>query len=141
MTLLKSKKHNKNKDSYIGLIEDRSGDLSEDLNQKQSINGNFRDALMNKAMSNYHCQFQCYFDQKSIKDIEKARKAKKQLLFAAIFCFIFMIGEFTGGLLAGSLALMSDALHLFSDLAGLIISAFAIVLYSIHAFIQHSCAS
>jgi zinc transporter 2 len=39
-----------------------------------------------------------------------------------------MLAEFTGGLLAGSLAIMSDAAHLFSDLSGFFISICSIKL-------------
>jgi zinc transporter 2 len=37
-----------------------------------------------------------------------------------------MIGELVGGYLSGSLAIMTDAAHLLSDVAGFLISYFAI---------------
>jgi len=49
-----------------------------------------------------------------------------KLMWAAMFCFIFMVAEIVGGYLAGSLAVMTDAAHLLSDLAGYAISLFAI---------------
>jgi len=49
-----------------------------------------------------------------------------KLLWASLFCFVFMIGEIYGGYLAGSLAIMTDAAHLLSDLAGYAISLLAI---------------
>ena len=42
-------------------------------------------------------------------------------------CFSFMIIEFICGYLAGSLAIMSDATHLLSDLAGFLISLFSLI--------------
>lgn len=39
-----------------------------------------------------------------------------------IFCTIFMIIEFFGGWISGSLAIMTDAAHLLSDLSGFLIS-------------------
>ena len=40
--------------------------------------------------------------------------------------FIFMIAEFVGGYVSGSLAIMTDAAHILSDVAGFLISYFAI---------------
>lgn len=37
-----------------------------------------------------------------------------------------MIAEFVGGYLSGSLAIMTDAAHILSDVAGFLISYFAI---------------
>ena len=42
-------------------------------------------------------------------------------------CFTFMTIEFIFGYLAGSLAIMSDATHLLSDLAGFLISLFSLI--------------
>jgi zinc transporter 2 len=39
-----------------------------------------------------------------------------------------MIGEFVGGYVSGSLAIMTDAAHILSDVAGFLISYFAIYL-------------
>ncbi|XP_071825583.1 proton-coupled zinc antiporter SLC30A2-like isoform X2 [Apostichopus japonicus] len=44
----------------------------------------------------------------------------------SVVVFIFMGLEFLGGLLSGSLAIMTDAAHLLSDLTGFIISLFAL---------------
>lgn len=72
-------------------------------------------------------------------------KARRQLWCAAVFCALFMvnehtfirataylcflsqIGELLGGYYANSLSLMTDAAHLLSDLAGFLISIFALV--------------
>nr|CAI5849833.1 unnamed protein product [Callosobruchus analis] len=52
--------------------------------------------------------------------------AWKKLLSAAGFCLLFMVAELLGGYFAGSLAVMTDAAHLFSDFIGFLISLLAI---------------
>jgi solute carrier family 30 (zinc transporter), member 2 len=49
-------------------------------------------------------------------------KIISRLAKVCIFCFIFMMIEFIGGWIAGSLAIMTDAAHLLSDLSGFLIS-------------------
>lgn len=66
--------------------------------------------------------FHCHHSLTSSED----SNAWKKLSSAAIFCGVFMIGELIGGYLAGSLAVMTDAAHLFSDLIGFVISLLAI---------------
>jgi zinc transporter 2 len=44
----------------------------------------------------------------------------------SIFCTVFMIIEFVGGWYCGSLAVMTDAAHLLSDLSGFLISMFSL---------------
>ena len=58
------------------------------------------------------------------------QKAKKKLILASSLCLIFIAGEVTGGYLSGSLAIMSDAAHMFSDFASFLISLLAIHLGS-----------
>ena len=53
-------------------------------------------------------------------------RAKKKLVFVCLICFIFMGIEFVGGVWAHSLAIMTDAAHLLSDLAGFVISIIAL---------------
>merc|ERR1712032_382202 len=49
-------------------------------------------------------------------------KIINRLAKVCIFCSIFMVIEFFGGWYAGSLAIMTDAAHLLSDLSGFLIS-------------------
>ena len=58
----------------------------------------------------------------------QAKLARNKLLIVSIICFIFMIGEIVGGYLAHSLAIMTDAAHMLSDVAGFMISYVAIYL-------------
>ena len=62
------------------------------------------------------------------KNALEAKIARNKLLIVSIICFIFMIGEVAGGYLAHSLAIMTDAAHMLSDVAGFMISYFAIYL-------------
>jgi len=50
----------------------------------------------------------------------------KKLFFVSFICFIFMGLEFAGGIISGSLAILTDAAHMFSDVAGFMISFFSI---------------
>ena len=51
-------------------------------------------------------------------------EAIKKLTWVCVICTFFMIIEIIGGYLANSIAIMSDAAHLLSDLLGFIISIF-----------------
>ena len=53
-------------------------------------------------------------------------EAIKKLTWVCVICTIFMIIEIIGGYLANSIAIMSDAAHLLSDLLGFIISIISI---------------
>ncbi|RQM09541.1 hypothetical protein DD237_007574 [Peronospora effusa] len=55
-----------------------------------------------------------------------AKRAQHKLQLACICSLLFMCAEIVGGFLAGSLAIMTDAAHLLSDVAGFCISLFAI---------------
>lgn len=52
--------------------------------------------------------------------------ATKKLTLVCCVCFIFMLIEFFGGLLSDSISIMTDAAHLLSDLAGFLISIYAL---------------
>ncbi|KAH8356913.1 hypothetical protein KR084_005475 [Drosophila pseudotakahashii] len=57
---------------------------------------------------------------------KSAQEAKLKILVAVSLCCIFMIIEFLGGYLAGSLAIMTDAAHLASDCISFVIGLVAI---------------
>ncbi len=56
------------------------------------------------------------------------RDYKKSLQLALVITFLFFIIELVGGLISGSLALVSDAGHMFSDVLALLLSLGAITL-------------
>ncbi|XP_062860747.1 zinc transporter 4 [Trichomycterus rosablanca] len=60
------------------------------------------------------------------KEDVKRRKVMRKLAFAATLYFLFMIGELVGGYIANSLAIMTDALHMLTDLVGIVVSLLAL---------------
>ncbi|XP_017481077.1 PREDICTED: zinc transporter 2, partial [Rhagoletis zephyria] len=75
------------------------------------------------AASTCHCQlpgFSANLRPKSTQD------AKLKILLAIALCCVFMIVEFLGGYMAGSLAIMTDAAHLASDCISFVIGLVAI---------------
>ncbi|XP_050150021.1 metal tolerance protein 1-like [Malus sylvestris] len=64
----------------------------------------------------------------SSKDAQERSASMRKLLIAVILCVIFMSVEVVGGIKANSLAILTDAAHLLSDVA-----AFAISLFSLWA--------
>ncbi|KAI8148951.1 cation efflux protein [Fennellomyces sp. T-0311] len=59
---------------------------------------------------------------------DAARSTKRKLLFATILALVFFTTELVAGYFANSLALMSDAFHLLSDVASFIVALAAIFL-------------
>uniref|UniRef100_A0A6A7FY60 Zinc transporter 2-like isoform X2 n=2 Tax=Hirondellea gigas TaxID=1518452 RepID=A0A6A7FY60_9CRUS len=57
-----------------------------------------------------------------------SRRAITKLLITSVLTLLFMITEIVGGYLANSIAIMSDAAHMFSDLTSFIVSLTAISL-------------
>jgi zinc transporter 2 len=53
-------------------------------------------------------------------------QAMRKMIKISIICFLFLLAEVIGGLIANSLAILTDAAHLSSDLSGFVISIIAI---------------
>ncbi|XP_066450448.1 probable proton-coupled zinc antiporter SLC30A3 [Eleutherodactylus coqui] len=68
-----------------------------------------------------HCHGPCSSSTNQLK-----LQARKKLYFACVVCFIFMIGEVVGGYIAHSLAIMTDAAHLLTDLGSMCVSLFSL---------------
>ena len=70
------------------------------------------------------------FDEHHIYDIpnldDTNSKVIAKLCTVSVVCTILMLAEVVGGVLANSLAIMTDAAHLFSDLSGFFISIFSL---------------
>ncbi|NWU92012.1 ZNT2 protein, partial [Upupa epops] len=54
------------------------------------------------------------------------QRARRKLYLAAGICLVFMVGEAVGGYLAHSLAILTDAAHLLTDFASIMISLSAL---------------
>lgn len=65
-----------------------------------------------------------YYDlEKVIKESETSgKKVVLRLISVSAVCILFMSAEIVGGILANSLAIMTDAGHLFSDFFGFLVS-------------------
>jgi len=58
--------------------------------------------------------------------VDHTKAVMRKLLTVSVVCLILMCAEVVGGYLANSLAIMTDAAHLFSDLSGFFISVFSL---------------
>ncbi|XP_034016573.1 zinc transporter 8 [Thalassophryne amazonica] len=76
----------------------------------------------------------CHDNSRAQEDREREKKvARKKLYVVSVICLVFMVGEIVGGYFAGSLAVMTDAVHLLVDLASFIISLCSLWLSSLPA--------
>jgi len=75
-------------------------------------------------------QFHCHNggDDSSESARSSNRRAVKVLWMSVVVCLIFMVCEVVGGIWAQSLAIITDAAHLLTDLASMLISIFSIYL-------------
>ncbi|CDH60091.1 zinc transporter 2-like [Lichtheimia corymbifera JMRC:FSU:9682] len=62
------------------------------------------------------------------KNVQEARSTKRKLWFAVSLACMFFVTELVAGYFANSLALMSDAFHLLSDVASFFVALIAIYL-------------
>ncbi len=60
-------------------------------------------------------------------NLEGQKSAIKKLIVVSIICSLFMAAEVAGGLISGSLAILSDAAHMLSDFSGFAISMLSIL--------------
>ncbi|AAZ13509.1 metal-ion transporter, putative [Trypanosoma brucei gambiense DAL972] len=74
-------------------------------------------------------------DQQSLNSTEVRRRHESKVLLAALmFCFVFMLVELMFGVVAHSLALLTDASHLLID-----VGAYALSIMSLRAASRTSC--
>ncbi|XP_030046015.1 zinc transporter 2-like [Microcaecilia unicolor] len=72
----------------------------------------------------------CHGSPTSTTENYEKRQAQRKLCLTCVVCFVFMIGEVVGGYLAHSLAIMTDAAHLLTDLGSMSVSLFSLWLAS-----------
>ncbi|WKY08980.1 hypothetical protein Q1695_001834 [Nippostrongylus brasiliensis] len=88
-------------------------------------------ALIDKSQVHYDSieaadiRFHCH-DEPSKDDSEKSAKARRVLWMSLVICLFFMICEVVGGVWAKSLAIVTDAAHLLTDFASMLISLFSV---------------
>lgn len=56
----------------------------------------------------------------------KHKRVMKRLVIAALLYFLFMTGEIIGGYVSNSLAIMTDAVHMLTDVVGILFSLLAL---------------
>ncbi|KHN70945.1 Zinc transporter 2 [Toxocara canis] len=85
------------------------------------------DGKRDYGSSNDHLnEFHCHDDKTDVPSTN--RRAKRVLWVSLTVCLAFMVCEVVGGLLAQSLAIITDAAHLLTDFASMLISLFALYL-------------
>ncbi|XP_062979733.1 probable proton-coupled zinc antiporter SLC30A3 [Elgaria multicarinata webbii] len=68
----------------------------------------------------------CHLGPCSPSQSQQKLQAQRKLSLACVVCFLFMIGEVIGGYLAHSLAIMTDAAHLLTDMGSMGVSLFSL---------------
>jgi len=71
-------------------------------------------------------------------DVVRREEVLRRLTAASILCASFLVVEVIGGILAGSLAVLSDAAHLFADLASFAVAIAASYLASLPPSDKHT---
>ncbi|XP_063160407.1 probable proton-coupled zinc antiporter SLC30A3 [Candoia aspera] len=68
----------------------------------------------------------CHLGPCSPSQNQQKLDAQRKLSIACLVCFLFMVGEVIGGYLAHSLAIMTDAAHLLTDMGSMGVSLFSL---------------
>ncbi|XP_061391891.1 proton-coupled zinc antiporter SLC30A2 [Musca vetustissima] len=109
----------------IPLLQRSHGDAGSCVNN----NNNHFESYIKKDDLEYGCLCQQKGFASNLSS-NSTKTAKSKILWAVGMCCIFMIVEFLGGYIAGSLAIMTDAAHLASDCISFVIGLVAICLGS-----------
>jgi cation diffusion facilitator family transporter len=67
-----------------------------------------------------------HYQTNKLKKSEAGTTEKKKLIIASVISLIFMILEIVGGIISGSLSIITDAFHILSDVSSFLISLIAI---------------
>lgn len=82
----------------------------------------------NHQQLRFSCSHICSFSTQEYGNADSAERSKSSVKLSGliIFYFIVMVAEIVGGMKANSLAVLTDAAHLLSDIAGFSISLFTV---------------
>eukprot|EP00884_Botryococcus_braunii_P013262 jgi/Botrbrau1/21937/Bobra.0249s0060.1 len=80
----------------------------------------------------------CRLADGSERSTQKATLIQRKLWAAIVIAVVFMIIEVVGGLLANSLAIMTDAAHLLSDVSGFAVAIFAAYTVTLKSSSSHT---
>ena len=113
--------------SFIFYHSDKPSSASS-VTKRAKHYGNSKQKVVYKKDKEKIYQHKCALENEEnfVKKQEEERIAITKLKWTAMVCFFFMICEIVGGYLSNSLAVMTDAAHTMSDLAGFMINMAAI---------------
>eukprot|EP00096_Caligus_rogercresseyi_P008721 TRINITY_DN2816_c0_g1_i1.p1 TRINITY_DN2816_c0_g1~~TRINITY_DN2816_c0_g1_i1.p1 ORF type:complete len:397 (+),score=115.08 TRINITY_DN2816_c0_g1_i1:2070-3260(+) len=98
-----------------------SGDDEESSDEIPLLHSStFYDSPYNNYQSMDHCH------EVSNQRLMDLRSARRKLILACFLCLVFVGGEVAGGILSGSLAILTDAAHMFSDFGSFIVGLLVI---------------
>ena len=90
----------------------------------EDVHTHVNDTSKLKGLTNESDYVRCTgFDADGKAEAESS--AKRRLVIAVSVAMVFLVLEAVGGVLANSLAVLTDAAHIFSDVGGLVLSLFA----------------
>ncbi|KAL7111044.1 hypothetical protein ACP275_05G063700 [Erythranthe tilingii] len=105
-------------------MEPHSSDHGHVIEVHADITATERGSIVSKACEGAICGFS---DAKSTsKDAQERSASMRKLFIAVALCIVFMSVEVVGGIKANSLAILTDAAHLLSDVASFAISLFSL---------------
>ena len=117
---------NENNYDYLSIPMDVKEKLLNNinLNKQKEINNNNNNSFNQEEEDSLSSEQDNHHHDHNIDQND----AMKKLFYVSIVCLIFMCIEIIGGYLANSIAIMSDAAHLLSDLFGFAISIISITI-------------
>ena len=117
---------NENNYDYLSIPMDVKEKLLNNinLNKQKEINNNNNNSFNQEEEDSLSSEQENHYHDHNIDQND----AMKKLFYVSIVCLIFMCIEIIGGYLANSIAIMSDAAHLLSDLFGFAISIISITI-------------
>ncbi|XP_067098189.1 zinc transporter 2 [Osmerus mordax] len=112
----------KNAKMYSLKMKSAFSDPKEEYPSMSLGNGDVGGAIELKRPVSAHC----HGNKAVCEESRDKALAKRKLYIASVICLFFMIGEVIGGYLAHSLAIMTDAAHLLTDLGSMLVSLFSL---------------
>ncbi|KAI8463510.1 MAG: cation efflux family-domain-containing protein [Monoraphidium minutum] len=91
----------------------------------QQKDGSSSEDPVRASKSDCRLHDKCFLSEGQAKSRQQYKSVQRKLVTACILCFIFMVVEIIGGWIAHSIAIMSDAAHMLSDVSAFLVSIFA----------------
>lgn len=100
--------------------------MAESVDPTPLLEDSSRDSSIKPTISECKLQEKCFLSEGAARgSTDSYKKVQRKLVIACILCFIFMTVEVIGGYIAKSVAIMSDAAHMLSDVSAFLVSIFA----------------